>query len=52
LGKVEKIFQKGRYFFETLGKDLENGLSQKLKGIKKRGRRLWECGVHRFRMLV
>jgi hypothetical protein len=42
LGKVEKGFQKGRYFFETWGKDLENGFSQNLKGILKRGR-LWEC---------
>ncbi len=37
LGKVEKGFWKGRQFCETWGKDLENGFSQNLKGIKKRG---------------
>jgi hypothetical protein len=53
LRKVEKGFKKGRQFFETWGKDLENGFSQNLKGIKKKkGRRLWECGVHRFRMFM
>ncbi len=35
MGKVEKGFKKGKHFFETWGKDLENGFSQNLKGIKK-----------------
>jgi hypothetical protein len=33
MGKVERGFWKGRQFFETWGKDLENGLSQNLKEI-------------------
>jgi len=52
LGKVKKGFWKRRQFFEIWGKYLENGFSQNLKGIKKRGWRLWECNVHRFRMLM
>jgi hypothetical protein len=52
LGKLERGFQKGRQFFETWGKDLENGFSQNLKEIEKGGGRLWECGVHRFKMLL
>jgi len=52
LGKVENGFNKIRHFFETEGKYLENGFSQNLKGIKKKGRRLWECDVHRFRMFM
>jgi len=52
LGKVENGFKKGRHFFEIRGKYLENGFSQNFKGIKKRGRRLWECGVHRFKMFM
>jgi len=38
LRKVEKGFKKGRQFFETWGKDLEDGFSQNLKGIKKKGK--------------
>jgi hypothetical protein len=52
LAKRERGFLKGRQFFETWVKDLENGFSQNLKEIKKRGGRLWECGEHRFRTLM
>jgi hypothetical protein len=52
MGKVERGFQKGIQFFQTWGKDLENAFSQNLKEIFKKGERLWECNVHRIRMLM
>ncbi len=48
---LDKILER-KIILKLGGKKLENGFSQNLREIKKKGRRLWECGVHKIIMFM